>query len=322
MRLLFGTLFGLALAAVIGLGLTYYTLTRGAAFGGLSIESWTAWPKSGTTDADPYERASIARSGRLPIAMGDGVSFTLTSDDDGKSLDGRCEVVVSGITPAARFWTVTLYNRDGGLVANSTNRYGFTSQEVVRHADGSFEIVVAPRANRGFHVRPSTLVARVTYHYGSPVTMTLDEETYDAASPLDLFRANELINAKKRRWLAQEIARIMDGDEDWVLDGVARVVRDVIMRLAEEGKVIVYEHPLPPVEGKGAEGQPLLTFVVDAVAKLQALGKIDIVTTVTATFRGDRRVLADIEKLAASGYGEDAYGNNIALPEPLRYLRR
>jgi hypothetical protein len=148
-RLLFGTLFGLALAAVVGLGLTYYTLTRGAAFGGLSIESWTAWPKSGTVDADPYERASIARSGRLPTAMGDGVSFILTSDDDGKSLDGRCEVVVSGITPAARFWTVTLYNRDGGLVANSTNRYGFTSQEVVRHADGSFEIVVAPRANSG-----------------------------------------------------------------------------------------------------------------------------------------------------------------------------
>jgi hypothetical protein len=148
-RLLFGTLFGLALAAVVGLGLTYYALTRGAAFGGLSIESWTAWPKSGTTDADPYARASIARSGRLPTAMGDGVSFTLTSDDDGKSLDGRCEVVVSGVTPAARFWTVTLYNRDGGLVANSTNRYGFTSQEVVRHADGSFEIVVAPRANPG-----------------------------------------------------------------------------------------------------------------------------------------------------------------------------
>jgi len=44
---------------------------------------------------------------------------------------------------------VTLYNPDGALVANSTNRYGFTSQEIARHADGSFEIVVAPRANPG-----------------------------------------------------------------------------------------------------------------------------------------------------------------------------
>jgi len=148
-RLLFGTLFGLAVAAIVGLGLTYYALSHGAAFGGLAIESWTAWPKSGTTDADPYARASIARSGRLPTAMGDGVSFTLTSDDDGKTLDGRCEVVLSGVTPTARFWTLTLYNPDGGLVANSANRYGFTSQEIVRRSDGTFEIVVAPRAKSG-----------------------------------------------------------------------------------------------------------------------------------------------------------------------------
>src|SRR5262249_57054765 len=81
--------------------------------------------------------------------MGDGVSFSLKSDDDGKALDGRCEVVVAGITPVARFWTLTLYNPDGELVANSTNRYGFTSQEIVRRSDGSFEIVVAPRAKPG-----------------------------------------------------------------------------------------------------------------------------------------------------------------------------
>ncbi|HKA75663.1 MAG TPA: DUF1214 domain-containing protein [Pseudolabrys sp.] len=149
MRLLFGTLFGLAVAAIVGLGLTYFALTRGAAFGGLSIESWTAWPKTGTVDADPYARASIARTGRLPTALGDGVSFTVQFDDNGKALDGRCDVVLSGITPTARFWTLTLYNADGGLVANSVTRYGFTSQEIVRRADGSFEIVVSPRANPG-----------------------------------------------------------------------------------------------------------------------------------------------------------------------------
>ena len=168
MRLLFGTLFGLALAAVVGLGLTYYTLTRGAAFGGLTIESWTAWPKSGTTDADPYARASIARSGRLPTAWAMASPSSLTSDDDGKSLDGRCD--------GRRLWhhaggtvlDLTLYNLDGGLVANSTNRYGFTSQEVVRHADGSFEIVVAPRANPAIGCRPA--VSSATNWYSAYTT--------------------------------------------------------------------------------------------------------------------------------------------------------
>ena len=149
MRLLLGSLFALAVAAVIGLGATYLALTRGAAFGALSIGSWTAWPKTGTLDADPYARATIARTGQLPIALGDGVSFTVQADDNGKLLDGRCDVVLSGVTPAARFWTLTLYNVNGELVANSVGRYGFTSQEIVRHADGSFEFAVGPRASPG-----------------------------------------------------------------------------------------------------------------------------------------------------------------------------
>ena len=102
MRLLTGTLFALIVAAIVGLGTTYLALTRGAAFGALTIGSWTAWPKTGTADADPYARATIARTGKLPIALGDGVSFTAKSDDNGKLLDGRCNVVLSGITPTAR----------------------------------------------------------------------------------------------------------------------------------------------------------------------------------------------------------------------------
>ena len=85
----------------------------------------------------------------MPIALGDGVSFNVYADDNGKLLDGRCDIVLSGITPAARFWTLTLYNNDGDLIANLVNRYGFTSEEIVRRADGNFEIVVAPRANPG-----------------------------------------------------------------------------------------------------------------------------------------------------------------------------
>jgi len=142
-------LFALVVAAFVGLGSTYLALTRGAAFSPLTIGSWTAWPKTGTTDADPYARASIARIGQLPTALGDGVAFTASADDNGRMLDGRCDVVIAGITPAARFWTLTLYNVDGKLVANSINRSGFTSQEIVRHADGNFEITVAPRANPG-----------------------------------------------------------------------------------------------------------------------------------------------------------------------------
>ena len=58
-----------------GLGLTWFALTRGTAFGAITIGAWTAWPKTGTADIDPYARATIARSGELPIGSGDGVAF-------------------------------------------------------------------------------------------------------------------------------------------------------------------------------------------------------------------------------------------------------
>ena len=149
MRLLVGFLFAFAVAAAFGLGLTQFALTRGTAFGAITIGAWTAWPKTGTSDIDPYARAAIARSGELPIGSGDGVAFFASSDDAGRVLDGRCMVTISGTTPAARFWTITLYDLDGRLIPNAADRYGFTSQEIARRADGTFEIVVAPRARPG-----------------------------------------------------------------------------------------------------------------------------------------------------------------------------
>src|SRR4051795_9020789 len=105
------------------------TATRGTDLGTLTIGVWTARPKTGTADVDPYSRASIARSGELPVGTGDGVAFSATTDDKNKPLDGRCDVGISGGTPAGGSWTLTLYDTKGQLGANSLQRYGFTSQE-------------------------------------------------------------------------------------------------------------------------------------------------------------------------------------------------
>jgi hypothetical protein len=148
-RVFFGYLFAFAIAAAVGLGATWLSLSRGVAFGALNIGAWTAFPKTGTPGIDPYARAVIARSGELPIGVGDGVAFYATADDRGKPFDGRCDVDITGITPTARFWTLTLYDREGKLVPNAVNRYGFTSQEILRNGDGSFNIRVGPRARYG-----------------------------------------------------------------------------------------------------------------------------------------------------------------------------
>jgi hypothetical protein len=190
-----------------------------------------------------------------------------------------------------------------------------------RYAEiGEIEVPVPPY--RGFHVRPSTLIAKVALHYGSAIQMQLDEEVYDASSPLGLFRANEKINAQKRRWLAAEVVRLKLAQDQNNQSNIDSVVREVVLTLAGSSKLILYEQPLQlPEEPTRKEGT-LLEKVVDEMARLLAMGKIDVDTKMTAKFIGDKRVLADIKLLAESGYGEDKFGNNVALPEKLTYLRR
>ena len=149
MRLVLGSLFAFVVAAMLGLGATWLALSKGAAFGGVTIGAWTAWPKTGTPDIDPYARAVVAQTGRLPIGSGDGVAFYARGDDAGKPLDGRCDTALDGITPQARYFTVTLYDLEGRLVANAVQRQGFTSQELIRRTDGTFEITIGPRARPG-----------------------------------------------------------------------------------------------------------------------------------------------------------------------------
>lgn len=149
MRLIFFTLLALIIAAGVGVGATWMTATRGTEMGTLTIGAWTARPRAGTVEIDPYARAAIARSGELPVGAGDGIAFIATADDAKRSLDGRCDIEVSGVTPPARFWTLTLYDPRGYLIANGLERYGFTSQEIIRSADGEFKIRIAARSRSG-----------------------------------------------------------------------------------------------------------------------------------------------------------------------------
>jgi hypothetical protein len=175
---------------------------------------------------------------------------------------------------------------------------------------------------RGFHVRPSTLVSRIAQHYGGELTMLLDDQEYDASTPLELFRANEAINAAKRRRLAAAVTRMLEGKCTASAADNQEAVRRILHRLAEEHRIVVYERPLNLDDLKPDAGEPLAQYAVDEIARLMAAGKIDIEADLTVTFRGDRRLLEDIRLLAEHGYGEDAFGNNIPLPERLQYLRR
>lgn len=175
---------------------------------------------------------------------------------------------------------------------------------------------------RGFHVRPSTLISKIVIHYGSNVQMELGDERYDASSPLELFRANEKMNAEKRRSINKEVACTGLVSCEPCDNNVKDVVRNVVLTLVAKNKLLLYEQPLKLRDDLEIGKSTVFDKVIDEISRLQAIGKIDIETNLEATFIGDKRVLADIKLLVDCGYGEDNFGNNILLPEKLAYLRR
>jgi hypothetical protein len=217
---------------------------------------------------------------------------------------------------------LVLVNYSVAFIDLYTSRAVSLCQEMLKRYAEVGQIEVPIPKYRGFHVRPSTLIAKLVLHYGSKVQMRLGEEVYDAGSSLDLFRANEKINAQKRRWLAKEIVRLGLAPEHCEPEDTASIVRSVVLALAEKSKLVLYEQPLELPERIGTGEGTLLEKVTNETARLLAMGKIDIGIDMTAQFVGDKRVLSDIQLLAGHGYGEDNYGNNVPLPRQLGYLRR
>ncbi len=149
MRLLINLLVAIVIAAAVGFGSALLVLDREQPFGAVARGAWTAWPEFGGPGADPYSRAALSRSGALPLGNGEGIAFLATADDGGNQLVARCVYVVTGQTPPARLWTLTVTDEDGRLFKTPAGRSGFHSREILRAEDGSFTIAIAADATAG-----------------------------------------------------------------------------------------------------------------------------------------------------------------------------
>ncbi len=149
MAILIKFCFVVVLGTLAGLALTFFSLERGFGFGAVKAGPWLGWPKAGSSDIDPYSRAVLARSGSIPLGTGEGVSFVARTDSAGAPLDPKCDYVLRGPMPPARYWTLSVFSPNGALIENPAKRYGFTSSEVLRATDSPLEINLAPTARAG-----------------------------------------------------------------------------------------------------------------------------------------------------------------------------
>ncbi len=199
-------------------------------------------------------------------------------------------------------------------------------KEILKYYAIMGEVTVPIPNYRGFHVRPSTLIAKIVDHYGGVVTMELMGQSYNAAMPLDLFRANEALNRAKRKkvfatvldhkHIANKVNAVYDPDR------MKKTLRVIFLDLLEKQQIMMYDSNFSLGEITPGEDEPIGEFVHRGISLYMAMGKIDIVSDESVVFKGDKRVLEDLSILAHNGYGEDKFGNNIVLPPELSYLKR
>jgi hypothetical protein len=194
---------------------------------------------------------------------------------------------------------------------------------IKRYTEPSSIEVTVP-VYRGFHVRPSTLIAKIVLHYGNEVYLVTDDGSrYDASSPLELFRVNEKINAQKRRILAQYLSTLHEVQKPpTTVNEMQEALRRVFLDLLHREEIVLYSGVLPFEELTPDQEEDFSEFVKRALAYFLAQGLIDIRIEMRVKFVGDKYVLDDIAVLAESGYAEDNFGNDIMLPKKLAYLKR
>ena len=163
-----------AAGLAIGLWATRALLANGGPFNAVTIGAWSVATKAGAIDADPYTRASLARSGEVPLALGEGLQLVARADDDGRPLESRCVYRVGPRVPATRYWTLGVVDLKGFPIENPAQRYVLRSSEILRRAGGEFSIYISATAHSDnwLPVGAPGRFALVLRLYDSPLSAT------------------------------------------------------------------------------------------------------------------------------------------------------
>jgi len=112
--------------------------------------------------------------------------------------------VLDTIVNFALYYYTKFISRAAQLAQDILSQYSVTLTATVPVPEGL-----------GFHLRPSTLVAKIANHYAGNVTMHLDEKTFDASSVIDIMWAGGIIKKEG----IQEV--MFSGDKNAITDIIA-----------------------------------------------------------------------------------------------------
>ena len=130
----------LVIALTTGLSTAWYFVEASSGFSPDRTGAWYSWSRDGRASANPYTRANIARSGRLPVMAKSMLYYTTSHDSDGRVIDAECDYMIIGKDPHAIWWSISAYDGSGRLMDNPAIRHTYNASNVMRAPDGQFQI--------------------------------------------------------------------------------------------------------------------------------------------------------------------------------------
>lgn len=144
MHFLLRWLIALVLGVAIGLGSLYYLTFQARPTELIANGIWRTNPLVGTSGDDAYSRLYIAITSILALNRSESIYFEARTDADGGALSAACDYTLSGLPPAARWWSVTAYGPNDRLIPNEAGRYATGTASAETKADGSVDIALTP----------------------------------------------------------------------------------------------------------------------------------------------------------------------------------
>ena len=138
-----------AAGIALGAGVAVWHVRASAWGSGQHLGPWTTGTDYGTADAGAYTRAVVALRGLLALPRREARYYNAAVDDAGRPLDGRCHYRVSGARHGGSWWSLTLYDRDGYLVANPAGIHSVPSPILSASELDGWSIAAAPSPQPG-----------------------------------------------------------------------------------------------------------------------------------------------------------------------------
>ncbi len=132
-----------------GTGAAVWSVKSGSFGSSARIGPWTTGTDFGTRKASAYTRAAVAFHGLLALPAREARYYTAAQDDEGRPLDGRCRYRLTGGDSDGAWWSLTLYGRDGFLVANRANIWSVGSAAMPGAERRGWTIYAAPEPQPG-----------------------------------------------------------------------------------------------------------------------------------------------------------------------------